>query len=501
MSGMAGRVPSVSAAALPALPLALVLALGAVQGGFGPDTWVWATPLAAWAAALAALLAGCGGLRHGRVWTGAALGLLAWTAASAAWSAAPSQSWLEARRTVLYATVVLALLALARRGAAGALTASTHAGISLLLVYALARYLLAPRHLDRFESGFLFEPLGYANAVGILAALGLLLGTGLAARSGGRARMLATATLPPLALSLSLTGSRGALGALAAGILVLAALEPPAALLRVVLAAGPGAAAAVGVAAALHLDAGSHVPSRAAGAGVAAVTALAAAAAALGAGAEPRTAGPVRRRVSVVLVAAGIAVGVAAVALAGATEPRGSYWSVAWHDQAASHPFLGTGAGTFGRAWVASGGAGTAGGALDAHSLYLETLAELGPLGLVLLVLFLGAPLAAAVLRADARVAPAASAYAAFLVHAGLDWDWELPAVVVAVLACGAALVLGDEPLLEPLRPRARAALLAAALCLGGAGVAGARSSTVPAAQTPRAPVRGALEAPVGVRP
>ena len=63
---------------------------------------------------------------------------------------------------------------------------------------------------------------------------------------------------------------------------------------------------------------------------------------------------------------------------------------------------------------------------LDAHSLYLETLAELGLVGLALLVLALAPPLVAGFRGVEAA---ATGGYVAFLIHAGLDWDWELPAV------------------------------------------------------------------------
>jgi len=39
-------------------------------------------------------------------------------------------------------------------------------------------------------------------------------------------------------------------------------------------------------------------------------------------------------------------------------------------------------------------------------------------------------------------VAAAAAGYSAYLVHAGLDWDWEYPVVTLAGLACGAALLI-----------------------------------------------------------
>jgi hypothetical protein len=89
----------------------------------------------------------------------------------------------------------------------------------------------------------------------------------------------------------------------------------------------------------------------------------------------------------------------------------------------------------------------------------------------------------------------AVGAYAAFLVHAGLDWDWELPAVVVAGLCCAGAVAaagLRDE---RPLGTRARAGVLVTALVIGGFAIAGARSSTEPGVlpERERAPHRGAL--------
>src|SRR5207244_2285038 len=79
---------------------------------------------------------------------------------------------------------------------------------------------------------------------------------------------------------------------------------------------------------------------------------------------------------------------IAAAARTGSTEPRASFWRVAWH-QFESHVALGSGAGTFALAWAQSGLIDTRGGALDAHSLYLETLSELGLVGLALLLVFL----------------------------------------------------------------------------------------------------------------
>ena len=79
----------------------------------------------------------------------------------------------------------------------------------------------------------------------------------------------------------------------------------------------------------------------------------------------------------------------------------------------------------------------------DAHGLYLETLAELGPFGLILLVGALVLPLSVlGAARGHPLVPGGAGAYAAYLVHTGVDWDWELPAVTLTGLFCGACLLI-----------------------------------------------------------
>jgi hypothetical protein len=199
----------------------------------------------------------------------------------------------------------------------------------------------------------------------------------------------------------------------------------------------------------------------------------------------------VRRAVLAVVLVLALG-GAAAVARSGASGPRASYFHVAWHDQVLAHPLLGT----FGQYWARSGMALDAGGALDAHSLYLETLAELGPLGLLFLAAMLLAPLRGVIRhRCAPHVPAAAGAYVAFLVHAGLDWDWEMPAVVVAALCCAAAVATAELRPGRALGRAARGALLAVSFALGASAIAGARSHTVPAAapERERAPRSGAL--------
>jgi O-antigen ligase len=149
------------------------------------------------------------------------------------------------------------------------------------------------------------------------------------------------------------------------------------------------------------------------------------------------------------------------------TENRWRYWEVAWADFR-DHPWLGSGAGTFGDYWLVH--RSTEAFSRTAHSLYLQSLAELGPVGLVLVVVALACPLLALTRRRDPLVATAAAGYAAYAVHAGIDWDWQMPAVTLAGFFCGAALLVATRPRVSPLGRRARFGL--ACVALGVAAVA-----------------------------
>jgi hypothetical protein len=130
---------------------------------------------------------------------------------------------------------------------------------------------------------------------------------------------------------------------------------------------------------------------------------------------------------------------------------RADLWRIAW-DDAREHEVSGAGAGTYERYFLAHKPAAV-GRVRDAHGLYIETLAELGPVGLALLLGALVLPLM--VLRAARRhplIPGAAGAYAAYLVHTGVDWDWELPAVTLTGLLCGAAILIAARPSLRSRR-------------------------------------------------
>jgi O-antigen ligase len=111
------------------------------------------------------------------------------------------------------------------------------------------------------------------------------------------------------------------------------------------------------------------------------------------------------------------------------------------------HVPAGSGPGTFQLLWLPRAPR-SVGYVENAHSLYLETLAELGVIGLVLLVGFFAVVLWSAialVLRSRdeprARAAAAAAALVAFVVSAGFDWVWQVPVLPVAFLLLSAAVL------------------------------------------------------------
>jgi len=169
-----------------------------------------------------------------------------------------------------------------------------------------------------------------------------------------------------------------------------------------------------------------------------------------------------------VLAAGACALGIAGVAQ---SNERSAYWRVAV-EGAAERPLLGSGAGTWVRTWLAE--RDDVFPARDAHGLYVEMLSELGPVGLALVLAALLPPLVAAARARERPVVPAvAGAYTAFVLHAGADWDFELTAIPVAGLACGAFLLAaaGGRTVRVPRAP-ALAALMAVAL-LAAAGLPG----------------------------
>jgi hypothetical protein len=496
-------------AMLPVGAAATVGGLLAANGGFFPASWSWATLALLWAAALALILrAPVRPNRLERTFLGALVCLVAWVWISIAWSIDFTQSVFEGERSLVLVAVVGAGLALAQRRALRPLLGGTLAGVAVVCAYALATRLFpgGVGHYDPLALYRLNTPVGYWNGLALVAALGALLALGFALRSRtvlGSA--LAGLTLPVLLATLYFTYSRGAWGALAVGLAVLIALDPR----RLSTTAGlialtPAPAVTVWLASQSHaltrqssiLAAAKHEGHRIAL--VILVLTLCEAALALVLRAAQRMAVPRAFRLAwAALLAALLVAGVGGLVARYGSPPtivrrayhaflaappkhlidlnsrlfdlssngRVSLWKVGWQ-QAEAHLLVGDGAGSYERYYLQH--RTTALGVQDAHSLYLETLAELGAVGLALLVLALAVPLVAAWRYRRHRLVPfACAAYVAYLVHSAIDWDWELAGVTLAAVLCGLACVVAGRSEGAPalgLRVRVVGAAVAAGL-------------------------------------
>ena len=311
----------------------------------------------------------------------------------------------ELERTALYLIFVWVALVGCRRASLPPhlILAGTLTGIVVVCSWGLAVFLFpsgaAP---DYFEGRLLYQPLGYANGMGALAAMGVALALGISchARSTG-ARTIAAGSLVPLVGSLWFSASRGAVTALAIGLAAMIALDPARRrFLATVVVVGPlpmlavwlGSRSQVGNS---HAESGVVAHS---GHVVAIVMVLLTLCAAVVAYALLRDEHLARlSRLAVVLATvAGVAVltFVAIKGSAGTLGDRPTYWRAAITDTRA-HPLIGSGAGSFQAVWLRY--RTTTVSVLNAHNLYLETLAELGPLGLALLLGALLVPLPVAI--------------------------------------------------------------------------------------------------------
>lgn len=459
-----------------AVLLALPVALAPFDGGYGEVPRIVAG-LVAWALVLAAALLAPVPLPRGgaaRLALGGLAGLAVLTALSIAWAPQAAPAFGDAQRLALYLGAGVAGVALLRHAGrwvepaiAATCSAVVLTGLSERLVPALVE--LAP---SASAGGRLEQPLGYWNAMGAVAAIGLALCAGLAADRSrdARLRAAAAAAAPVLGAGAVLSFSRGALLAAAAGLLAVVLSRATRPALRTVALLGGAAALGGLAAAALPAVADLEAPMadrRGEGAILALVLAVLAGGAAY---ARPRAAGGpgaalprgLVRRAALAAVAAVIGGGALLVAADrgprtgtpgfGATPARlgtvesnrYAYWRVAAGTRA-RHPLAGAGA--FAVEWLRE--RPVTEGARDAHSLPIETAAELGLLGLAaLLALIAGVVRAGVALQ---RAAPGAWAaafggLAAWSVHALLDWAWEIPSVSLLALLPAAALLAAADP-------------------------------------------------------
>lgn len=281
-------------------------------------------------------------------------------------------------------------------------------------------------------------------------------------------RMAAAAAAAPLGAGVYLSFSRGALVALVGGLIVLLVLAPTWTQLRGTAIAFEAAVAGTVLAAvsgAVRTLSGDTSTRETEGAlvllGLVLVMALAAALMPWTAAAEaadrtrlgrlplPTWAGTAAAVLVVALVAVPVVVArggdgpsqrARASRFTTSSSKRYEYWKVALRSFA-DHPVQGVGSGGFRAEWVREHP--EADRVRDAHSLELETLGELGLIGALLLAALLGgvALSARAVQRSDpALAAGPAAALVVFAVHSAVDWDWELPAVSLPMLALAGLL-------------------------------------------------------------
>jgi hypothetical protein len=470
-------------------------ALAAAEGGYFPPAWGWTALISLWVVAAWLLLDRVqfvSGLL-GVVFLGAFAALASWTWLSLLWTENTVQTAQEGFRMLAYLGAAAALLFVVRRETAPALLRGLLAAITLVSMYGLATRLFPDRlgTFDPIATYRLSEPLGYWNGLAIFAAMGALVALGVVARDASlTARCLAAAAFPILLCAVFFTFSRGGWAALGIGFLAAVAFDPRR-LHLVVATVIVGIPAALALLAALGAEALTERDSALfaavdQGRVVAVIVLACAALAAAGAGAlsfaEERVHPSRALRVAFATLLALLAIGAAGGVLVNfggpvglveeaydafnappAPDPEdlerrlfsfsGNYrtdlWEAAWADYRAE-PVVGSGAGTFEQYWNLN--RPTAHNVRDAHSLYLETLAELGTVGLAILLVALGTPLLAAVsARGEPLAVAAIGAYVAYLAHAAIDWDWELTGLSLCALGCAVALLALRTPRAAPL--------------------------------------------------
>jgi hypothetical protein len=406
--------------------------------------------------------------REGLAALGALTGYTAWIALSTTWAPLKGPAGDDMERALLYLGAFIAVAAAFRpRSAARAVEPALALGALVVTGYGLlGRLLPGIVHVRETASaaGRLDQPLTYWNAEGALAALGLILCCRIAGDNDRRPelRAAAAAAAVPLAAGVYLSFSRGALAALAAGVIVLIVAAPSWIQLRSAAICLEAGALGAGACAAFDRKAVAFVI-------LLALMALAAAfmrweqraehagTTRLGPLPLPRHASAMAAVavVAIVVVPVAIAKGTStATPLAGETGARLSsvgsnryeYWKVALK-VAADHPIAGVGTSGFAVEWLKRRDIDDP--AKDAHSLELETLAELGLVGFVLLCALLGsiALTARRVHRHDPGLAAGPIAgLTLWALHAAIDWDWEMPALTLAAVVLAGMLVSRSQP-------------------------------------------------------
>ena len=406
--------------------------------------------------------------------------LAALTALALSWTDSDEATFEELARVVGYAGfVVLAYCSLNRHTFRAAAAGLMAAALTVPLLSIAARLgVFDDQAAVLFDIDRLSYPLGYWNAVACWSAIAIAIGLTWSAHARGLPeRCLALAPLPVAGLAVYLSYSRAGVVAVAVAGLAALILSRNRATVMI-----HGIGLAAGIALAIVVARDQPEIARATGtegAGAIVLTLLLAAVLCIVvvAGAKQMRTDRLRMRSETARVVVPAAVVLVAIVGIGAghdglsqawdefrnektvvrsEDPAarlGSFggnrydiWSEAL-DAYSSDRWRGVGPGSFEFFWSRDG---TGQEFLrDAHSVYLEMLAELGLIGLALLLSVFGLMVAAAVIARRhlerARDFGASSAmiagFAVFAVFAGVDWMWEVPAVFL--LGVGGLVVAG----------------------------------------------------------
>lgn len=433
----------------------------------------------------------------------ALLGLLAafvlWTALSLSWSESFEKTALDlARMTTLLGIFALAL-ASRDRGGAGHMVNALAAGIFVIAVVAMLSRLHPSWFPGSGETGQFLEtgrerlsyPLDYWNGLAALIGIGLPLMMHVAHSSRTViARALGAAALPAMMLALIFTLSRGGIAAALIALAVFLALSHdriPLALTMAITGAGGGVLVVIALTS-HDLVHGLHTASAASQgdrllwitiAVCVVVGLLRAATAALGRTYERPGWTRVSRRQTQIAAGAVVAVAVVALLAIGAPsrisnawdnfqepsqesqhgtsrltsfsgENRYQFWSSALREFDSS-PLGGTGSGTFQLWWTRDGGSGDP--VVDAHNLYVQTLGEVGLVGLLLLLAFAVGSLWVGVQRTlrsrgavRTTLAAAVAGSTVLWLTSIFDWMWKITIIPAATLLLIAVFATAGDP-------------------------------------------------------
>ena len=464
--------------------------IGWVNGSFAATAWGWIALLCSCAVGLAVL---AGELRAPRMllaWGLALSAFVVWTGVSLLWTSDVTTGVQDVQRSLVYVAVAGLAVTFADAATPAGIRNGVLIGSCALCLYGVAAHLLPDVFGVASQAsapGRSFSPLGYWNAQGMLAVLAMILAMGVVSTDGSAVwRAVAAAAVPLLAVQIALTLSRGAELALVFGVAVWLAIDPrrvQTTVWLVVLGIGGGIAAwqanrttaMVGDTYGLQAASAGH---RLAGEVLVICVVTGFCVYAIARLGRLIVVPPWIRVAYMGMLCAGVLLASAATVQRygdPARWPRSAYdtltaaptikqddpsrlstfsltnrnllWSVAWREGVA-HPLQGTGAGSFDAYWYQHRKA-----ILDSsspHSLYLQTFAEAGLVGLLLLGITLVTPLLVGIrARTSSALVPSlAGAVAAFLLHAGTDWDLLVPGLTVPFLLCCAALLVSraDAP-------------------------------------------------------